>query len=241
MGKSQSGRNAPSWQIVHHILAYRTHSLLHNQSSVSEKRRRDAIDCFQRGMFDVFLLSTRAGGVGVTLTRASRVIIFDPSWNPSSDDQSADRVYRIGQEQEVRIYRLILAGGIEEKMYERQVFKAGLGKTIFSQGKFEERHFDRKELCKVFAQVPDGRCELLQRFEKEGVGKISIGDHRHDLVRAHRSVIGISNHSTIYSQKRKGAFTDAADVVTKKLKQNIEDEHENENTPDVVSLSDMSA
>jgi hypothetical protein len=167
-------------------------------------------------MFDVLLVSTGAGGVGLTLTRASRVVVYDPSWNPSQDAQAVDRAYRIGQTKEVRVYRLFMAGGIEEKMYEKQVHKAGLETTIFTEGsKPETRYFDKHELCKVFAQIPDGKCELLKRFEQEGVAQVSDA-HRHDLVRAHSSVIGISNHSKIYRQKRKAAFSDAPPRINAK-------------------------
>lgn len=170
-------------------------------------------------MFDVLLLSTGAGGVGLTLTRASRVILNDPSWNPSQDAQAVDRAYRIGATKEVRVYRLFMAGGIEEKMYEKQVHKTGLETTIFTEGsKPATRYFDKHELSKVFAQIPDGKCELLKRFEQEGVAQV-LDAHRHDLVRAHSSVIGISNHSAIYRQKRKAAFSDALPSIdAKKLK-----------------------
>jgi len=169
-------------------------------------------------MFDVLLLSTGAAGTGLTLTRASRVIVYDPDWNPSNDAQAVDRAHRIGQTQEVQVYRLFLAGSIEEKMYERQVHKVGLGKTIFTKGnKPEARYFDKHELCKVFAQVPDGNCELLKRWEKEGVGRV-YDAHRYDLVRAHHTVVGISNHTTIYHQKRKSAFSDVTHAQKKRLK-----------------------
>lgn len=187
-------------------------------SSVSEKRREDTVKCFQSGAFDVLLLSTGAGGVGLTLTRASRVIVYDPSWNPSQDAQAVDRAYRIGQHEEVLEYRLFVAGSIEENMYEKQVHKLGMEKDIFTEGdKPETKYFDKHELCKVFSQIPDGRCELLERFRKERVGQV-VDAHRHDLVRAHSSVVGISNHSNLYHQKRKGAFTDAPNVDAKRMK-----------------------
>lgn len=192
---------------------------------LSEKRRTDIVELFQAGQFDVLLLSTGAGGVGITLTAASRVIMYDPSWNPSEDAQAVDRAYRIGQTQEVRVYRLFLAGSVEEKMYERQVHKTGLEKTIFTEGSWVKSHFDKHELSKVFAQIPDGSCELLKRFEKEGVAKV-VDAHRHDLIRAHSSVVGICNHSKIYVQKRKSAFSNAANVTSKRLKMTIAGETE---------------
>lgn len=63
----------------------------------------------------------QVGGVGLTLTSANRVVIFDPSWNPATDAQAVDRAYRIGQTQNVIVYRLITCGTVEEKIYRRQV------------------------------------------------------------------------------------------------------------------------
>nr|XP_058956968.1 DNA excision repair protein ERCC-6-like 2 isoform X2 [Pocillopora verrucosa] len=69
------------------------------------------------------LISTKAGGLGLNFTGANIVIIFDPNWNPSSDLQAQDRAYRIGQRRDVKVYRLISLGTIEEMMYLRQVYK----------------------------------------------------------------------------------------------------------------------
>lgn len=64
----------------------------------------------------VFLLTTRVGGLGVNLTGANRVVIYDPDWNPATDAQARARAWRIGQNKKVTIYRLITAGTIEEKV-----------------------------------------------------------------------------------------------------------------------------
>ena len=69
----------------------------------------------------LFLLTTRVGGLGVNLTGADRVLIFDPDWNPSTDAQARERAWRIGQEREVVVYRLLSSGTIEEKVYQRYV------------------------------------------------------------------------------------------------------------------------
>merc|ERR1711962_117972 len=71
----------------------------------------------------VFLLTTKVGGLGVNLTGADRVVIFDPDWNPSTDTQARERAWRIGQSKDVTIYRLLTSGTIEEKIYHRQIFK----------------------------------------------------------------------------------------------------------------------
>ncbi|EGO60327.1 hypothetical protein NEUTE1DRAFT_75276 [Neurospora tetrasperma FGSC 2508] len=71
----------------------------------------------------VFLISTKAGGVGLNITSANKVVIFDPHWNPSYDLQAQDRAYRIGQIRDVDVFRLVSAGTIEEIVYARQIYK----------------------------------------------------------------------------------------------------------------------
>jgi len=79
--------------------------------------RQDIIDTFSADLrYDVFLLSTRAGGVGITLTSADTVVLFDCDWNPQNDIQAEDRVHRIGQKRPVKVHRLLVKGSIEEYM-----------------------------------------------------------------------------------------------------------------------------
>lgn len=81
----------------------------------------------------VLLMTTQVGGVGLTLTSADRVIVFDPSWTPSDDQQAIDRAHRIGQKNHVVIYRLMTCGTVEEKMFRRQVWKTSIIQTCQSQ------------------------------------------------------------------------------------------------------------
>ncbi|TFY76961.1 hypothetical protein EWM64_g7051 [Hericium alpestre] len=71
----------------------------------------------------IFLISTLAGGTGLNLTGANKVVVFDPNWNPAHDLQAMDRAYRFGQTRDVSVYRLLGAGSIEELIYARQVYK----------------------------------------------------------------------------------------------------------------------
>ncbi|KAG7389696.1 DNA excision repair protein ERCC-6-like 2 [Phytophthora pseudosyringae] len=82
----------------------------------------------------VFLISTRAGGVGLNLQSATNVVILDPSWNPAHDCQAQDRAYRIGQTKDVQVYRLITLGTIEEMIYVRQIYKQQLSDSTLKGG-----------------------------------------------------------------------------------------------------------
>jgi SNF2 family DNA or RNA helicase len=95
--------------------------------------RKRAIDGFQGGASDVFLISLKAGGVGLNLTAADTVIIFDPWWNPAVEEQAIDRAHRIGQDKAVFIYRLVASGTIEEKMDELKARKRALADSLFDR------------------------------------------------------------------------------------------------------------
>ncbi|ORM40495.1 Protein CHROMATIN REMODELING 8 [Babesia sp. Xinjiang] len=97
------------------------------------KKRSAIVESFEKhdDVF-IFLLTTRVGGVGLNLTCADRVLIFDPDWNPMTDSQARERSYRIGQSRDVVIYRLVCAHTVEEKIYHRQIFKFYLSERILS-------------------------------------------------------------------------------------------------------------
>jgi non-specific serine/threonine protein kinase len=92
--------------------------------------RRGAVQAFQEGPATLFLLSLKAGGVGLNLTRADTVIHFDPWWNPAVEAQATDRARRIGQHKPVFVYKLITAATIEERILALQHSKAGLAKAV---------------------------------------------------------------------------------------------------------------
>ena len=104
----------------------------------------------------VFLLSSKAGGCGLNLVGANRLILFDPDWNPATDKQAAARVWRDGQRKKVYEYRFFATGSIDEKIYQRQLSKDGLASivngtgnatTSFSQDDLRELFTLRDESC----------------------------------------------------------------------------------------------
>ncbi|PAJ72973.1 helicase SNF2 [Pseudoalteromonas sp. NBT06-2] len=96
-------------------------------------KRQLAIDKFQQGEVPIFLISLRAGGVGLNLTAADTVIHFDPWWNPAVENQATDRAYRIGQNKPVFVYKYIIENSIEEKIQKIQQNKAELAKALLSE------------------------------------------------------------------------------------------------------------
>ncbi|KAK5165695.1 uncharacterized protein LTR77_008618 [Saxophila tyrrhenica] len=92
--------------------------------SMSYEERQNTVDEFNSDPRQfVFLISTKAGGVGLNITSANKVVVVDPNWNPSYDLQAQDRAYRIGQTRDVQVFRLISVGTIEECIYARQIYK----------------------------------------------------------------------------------------------------------------------
>ncbi|XP_075965753.1 DNA repair and recombination protein RAD54B [Anarhichas minor] len=100
----------------------------------------------------LFLLSSKAGGVGLNLVGASHLVLYDIDWNPANDIQAMARVWRDGQKKTVHIYRLLTAGTIEERIFQRQVSKQGLSGTVVDLGKrAEHTSFSTSELRDLFS------------------------------------------------------------------------------------------
>ncbi|CAJ2506378.1 Uu.00g005080.m01.CDS01 [Anthostomella pinea] len=125
-------------------------SYLRMDGGTAIKDRQNLVDQFNNTPeIDLFLLTTKVGGLGVNLTGANRVIIFDPDWNPSTDVQARERAWRLGQKKEVTIYRLMTAGTIEEKIYHRQIFKQFLSNKVLKDPK-QRTSFHLNDLHDLF-------------------------------------------------------------------------------------------
>lgn len=127
---------------------------LRMDGNTSVKDRGMLVDRFNKDpSIFIFLLTTKVGGLGLNLTGADRVIIYDPDWNPSTDLQARERAWRLGQTKPVTIYRLITAGTIEEKIYHRQLWKQYLTNRVLTDPK-QSRFFKSSDLYDLFSLTP---------------------------------------------------------------------------------------
>ena len=121
--------------------------------STEQSKRQQLVDYFnhssQKGCF-VFLLSCKAGGLGINLCGASRLVLFDPDWNPAWDRQSMARIWRDGQKRPVIIYRMLTTGTIEEKIFQRQLSKQSLSRNVIIDTFESNKGFSRDDLKAVF-------------------------------------------------------------------------------------------
>jgi len=121
--------------------------------------RAAPVAAFQQGQVGVFLISLKAGGVGLNLTAADTVIHYDPWWNPASENQATDRAWRIGQQQPVFVYKLIARGTLEEKIQEMQRRKGELANAVLSnEGESElAPGLQADDLRAIFSLMPPSK------------------------------------------------------------------------------------
>ena len=135
------------------------------QSLVDDFNRSSASQCF------AFLLSAKAGGMGLNLIGASRLVLFDIDWNPATDFQAMARIHRDGQKRPCIIYRLLMAGGLDEKIWQRQVTKLGLASNVMDQTGGTSS-FSREELRDLFRLDEGLACQTHELIgcKCEGLG-----------------------------------------------------------------------
>ena len=132
------------------------------------------------------------------------------AWNPAEDRQAVDRAYRIGQTKPVVVYRLIMASSIEEKMYEKQVFKDGVRVVTESGVSSSARYFSQDETTELFTLGPAGQSLVMERLWKASNSTMrDVSDTRGAL----KGVLGYSRHDTLYAEIRP-IITTTVDGVT---------------------------
>ncbi|CAH0548716.1 unnamed protein product [Brassicogethes aeneus] len=144
--------------------------------SMSIKKRAKVVESFNKPESPefIFMLSSKAGGCGLNLIGANRLIMFDPDWNPANDDQAMARVWRDGQQKPCYIYRFLAAGSIEEKIFQRQAHKKALSSTVVDMNEETARHFSASELKELF-RLEETESDTHTRLKcKRCLNKIQI-------------------------------------------------------------------
>lgn len=153
--------------IMEDYLRYRGIQYLRLDGTTKSEDRSDLLRDFNRpdSPYFIFLLSTRAGGLGLNLQTADTVIIYDSDWNPHQDLQAQDRAHRIGQKNEVRILRLISSTSVEEKILERARFKLDMDGKVIQAGRFDNKssETDRDAMLRTLLEA----AELADSGEQE--------------------------------------------------------------------------
>lgn len=145
----------------------RAYGCLRLDGTMNIKKRTKLVDKFNDpdGPEFVFLLSSKAGGCGLNLIGANRLVLFDPDWNPAADQQALARVWRDGQKKDCFVYRFIATGSIEEKIFQRQSHKQSLSTCVVDAGEDVERHFSLDSLRELFQFKPETRSDTHDTFK----------------------------------------------------------------------------
>lgn len=145
----------------------RGYGCLRLDGTMNVNKRQKLVDKFNdpEGEEFVFLLSSKAGGCGLNLIGANRLVLFDPDWNPAADQQALARVWRDGQKKDCFVYRFMGTGTIEEKIFQRQSHKQALSSCVVDSAEDVERHFTLDSLRELFQFKPDTTSDTHDTFK----------------------------------------------------------------------------
>ncbi|KHO01128.1 recombinational repair protein [Metarhizium album ARSEF 1941] len=145
----------------------RQYGCLRLDGTMNVNKRQRLVDRFNDPNGDefVFLLSSKAGGCGINLIGANRLVLFDPDWNPAADQQALARVWRDGQKKDCFVYRFIATGTIEEKIFQRQSHKQSLSSCVVDSAEDVERHFSLDSLRELFQYRPNTTSDTHDTFK----------------------------------------------------------------------------
>ncbi|MBN3273312.1 INO80 ATPase, partial [Polyodon spathula] len=154
--------------LLEEYMVFRKHTYMRLDGSSKISERRDMVADFQsRTDIFVFLLSTRAGGLGINLTAADTVIFYDSDWNPTVDQQAMDRAHRLGQTKQVTVYRLICKGTIEERILQRAKEKSEIQQMVISGGNFKPDTLKPKEVVSLLLDDEELEKKLRMRQDEK--------------------------------------------------------------------------
>ncbi|KAK4222203.1 chromatin structure-remodeling complex subunit snf21 [Podospora fimiseda] len=162
--------------IMEDFLRFRGITYLRLDGTTKSEDRSDLLREFNRpdSPYFMFLLSTRAGGLGLNLQTADTVIIYDSDWNPHQDLQAQDRAHRIGQKNEVRILRLISSSSVEEKILERARYKLDMDGKVIQAGRFDNKssETDRDAMLRTLLESAEAEVGDQEEMDDEELNMI---------------------------------------------------------------------
>lgn len=152
--------------LIEKMCRYKKYANVRLDGTMNINKRQKLVDRFNdpEGSEFIFLLSSKAGGCGINLIGANRLILIDPDWNPASDQQALARVWRDGQKKDCFIYRFISTGTIEEKIFQRQSMKLSLSSCVVDEKEDVERLFSADNLKQLFEFQPNTPCDTHDTY-----------------------------------------------------------------------------
>uniref|UniRef100_A0A3Q2G2T6 RAD54 like n=1 Tax=Cyprinodon variegatus TaxID=28743 RepID=A0A3Q2G2T6_CYPVA len=148
------------------LCRFRRYLYVRLDGTMSIKKRAKVVETFNspHNPEFIFMLSSKAGGCGLNLIGANRLVMFDPDWNPANDEQAMARVWRDGQKKTCYVYRLISTGTIEEKILQRQAHKKALSSCVVDEEQDVERHFSLGQLRELFTLSEETHSDTHDKF-----------------------------------------------------------------------------
>ncbi|CED83093.1 Chromatin remodeling complex WSTF-ISWI, small subunit [Phaffia rhodozyma] len=194
--------------------------------STPQVRRREQMEEFNKGgeedgVCRLFLLSTRAGGLGINLVAADTVIFYDQDWNPQSDLQAMDRAHRIGQTRPVLVFRLVTAHTVETKILQKAGAKRRLEALVIAQGKFKGNYSTKEKKQTAHEQAAD-----LLRLEGDNINLVDAGDKIIASPEAFSRSLGWGSKTQSGSGFESNSTESRADSKAKDIKEEEEEEAE---------------
>lgn len=169
--------------VIEKLIQDRSYRYCRMDGDVPVVRRQAIIEQYNTDQ-DIFLfcLTTKVGGLGINLTSANKVIIFDPDWNPMVDTQATDRALRIGQKRDVIIYRLLVDDTVEEKIYHRQIWKKFQADQILKNPSCQKQ-FDQQTIFELL-EKPSKYLNLVKHEEFLGDLKGTASKERKSQIKS---------------------------------------------------------
>lgn len=170
--------------ILEDYSVFRNYPYCRIDGSTAHEDRIAAIDNYNKEGSEkfLFLLTTRAGGLGINLTSADIVVLFDSDWNPQADLQAMDRAHRIGQTKQVVVFRFVTENAIEEKVLERAAQKLRLDQLVIQQGRAQQPQKGAASKDELLTMIQHGAEKVFQAQEKAGVSSENVTDDDFDAI-----------------------------------------------------------